>query len=363
MKVIDPKSERKATNQTKPASLILSMVAGLLMSSASMADDISVYGESPRNPKILFTLDYSDSMKKKLASGQTRIDVLRDTVTQLMDTYKSQVEFGVGPLFAAQGGGVQWPISDLTLDANIIDPSIPSGVATGFDIVKSLVENTELRWGTATIPALAESVQYFRGGPVNFGGVDLPHTAGFRPLKWDTATNSFVEFNGDSGNVNAFRPQDVNAYSEGTAPGSTGYCRNSLATNVKPGFAVPNDCRNLPQGYTVSNCATPPARPYYVNRDTNYQFEVCEYKHNDQWAGANYQSPITNECQPNTIIMVSDGEPVNSVPDYMIQDIIGDDFGSCENLATTVFGSDKNNNRREKEFSFLPRASLEKNEG
>jgi len=345
MKAINHKSDNQLTRQTKPVRLILGMIAGLLVSSASLADDISVYGDHPKNPKILFVLDYSLSMEKEVGnSGEQRIDVLRDTVLDLMDQYKDQVEFGVGPLFAGTGGGVQWPISDLTLDANVTDPSIPDGTATGFEVVESLIKNTELKWGTATVPALAESIQYFRGGPVNFGGVDTPHTFGFKPLEWDTTTNSFAEFNGFSGNSTAFKPEDANAYSVGTAPGSKGYCRKLTDPN-KGRRTATNDCSYLPANYVVGNCiAASAARvqfPYYVNRDPNHDFEVCEYEHNDQWAGASYESPITNECQPNSIILVSDGEPANSIPEYMVKDIIGDDFASCQHLGQSVFG--KNN--------------------
>ena len=324
------------------STLVLSASAGLFISSIALADDVSVYGLEPKAPQILFVLDYSLSMSNNV-DGRDRITVLRETVLDLIDTYKDRAEFGIGPMFAATAGGVQWPISDLRIDANYIDRSIPKGEKTGFEIVQSLIQNTELKWGTGTVPAIAESIEYFRGGQVNFGGVDTHNTLAFKPLQWDTALNTFTKFSGFSGNAAAYSPE--NAYIEGTTPGSKGYCRRLISGTGRQ--EAPNDCVNLPSTYTVSNCEPAPNSGYIregfdygINhegiRASNLEFEVCEYQHADQWMGANYKSPIENECQSNVIIMVSDGEPANTIPDRTVQTITGNDFASCEDLSPTV---------------------------
>jgi len=330
MNVFNSSPSLDSPKKTKRGAFLLSLVAGLFTSSVALADDISVYGSAVSKPQILFTLDYSQSMDRNV-DGRTRIEILRETVVELMDNYQSQIEFGIGPMFAATGGGVQWPVSDLRLDASNIDPNIPAGQATGLDVVTDIIEKTQLNWGTATIPALAESAQYFRGGPVTFGGVDTPHTLGYKPLEWDVNNSTFKQFNNLSGSSAAYTP--ANAYSEGTAPGSIGYCRLGTNNNASNTRRIPSDCRQLPVGTTYGNCVSPPAShvgfPHYINRDAKFGFQVCEYRHSDRRVPATYKSPIKNQCQASAIILISDGAPINSIPDYMSQEILGHGYDGC----------------------------------
>ena len=337
---------RFPTKKGRIKAVLTGVVPGLLFSMSATADDISVYSSVPKKPKILLTLDYSKSMNSKVdGTNLRRIDVLRDTVLQLLETYKLQVEFGLGPMFAVTGGGVRWPISDLSQDASLIDPSIPPGSGTGLDVVSALVENTPLLWGTATTAALAESALYFAGGPVHNGGVDSPNTYLYKPLQWDAGLNAFDDYTPIRGSAAAYEP--ANAFSEGAATGSVGYCRRAV-TPIS-GQLIPNDCKLLPATYTVTNCVNAPTSGYNngvydygVARDRGLLrsgYEVCEYVHADSWAGATYKSPITNQCQANTIILISDGDPVNTINEPMIQETIGAGFQSCEDLSSDVFNN------------------------
>ena len=63
----------------------------------------------------------------------------------------------------------------------------------------------------------------------------------------------------------------------------------------------PNFCAGLP----VNNCR--------VQTDAfGDSYQACEYRHSDSWGGANYVSPITDQCSANHIIFVSDGRPFNT---------------------------------------------------
>jgi len=230
-------------------------------------------------------------MRGKLA-GAVKIDSLRTAVKRVVDTYASDVNIGLGSLFANVAGGIHWPISDLSAPAGLVDPDISDSSITGQDIVEGIVDNTPLEFGTASVPALIEAAQYFRGGPVQQGGVDVRNVLLFKPNVWDPAATSHR--GGDKAAAHPSTYEPMNAYQVGAAPGSVGNCR-LFGSNLGTRF-----CHDLP----IRNCK----RMTTLDGSTR---RVCEYTHSDRWSGADYVSPIKNQCETNNIIFISDGNPFN----------------------------------------------------
>ncbi len=283
----------------------------LAFSSTVYADDISAFKVPESKPKILLVLDYSNSMKRKLDdSNVSRLDTLRQSVTDLVNDTGSKAEFGFGPIFGGSASGVLWPISDLTEDASAVDPRITDNDVTGLDVVSSLLNDHDTTLGTATVSGLLEAARYFRGESVEQGGIDPRNTEHYAPIQWDDVNNSYTTRTLLSTNSASYRPSD--AYEFGVSPGSTAFCTD---VHWRDGG---NQCNTLATNACIG--------------------DVCDYTTSDRWQGAQYESPIDNECQSSHIVLVSDGRPAtrSTYPGYTaFEDITGLPTSSCDDLAAT----------------------------
>ncbi len=326
-----------STKAIRPRSLLAALAFSLLSGAPVTADDLEVFTSglsADSKPNILFVLDYSASMLREVEGTNpqaSRIEVLREAVGTVLEEGVDTINVGIGPLFSTNPGGVQWPIGPLDEDAHNIDPNIPPGTLTSADVINSLVNGQQTDWSTATVPALAEAALYFRGGNVYGGGADPDHSTRFTPPTWDTTSNSYRNGNSMAPKPGTYTPSDayqVNA----NATGTHSWCINDSiggGTNECAGLAT-YDCRILP-ARQLSEFIT--GRPSLNAR------EICKVPHPDRWNGANYVSPITNECQENFIVLISDGQPTYSPYPEPIEEILGHDVNACRNLADSIFAT------------------------
>ena len=299
-------------------------VAGISVLTPADADDIEVYTANiaaASKPNILFVLDYSGSMSSPMGAS-TRIDVLRDAVAEIVDGNLNTINAGFS-VFATTGGGVKWPIADLNQDAAVVNPAIPAGTLTNADVIKLLVNQMSPGGSTATVPALTEAANFFRGDPVGLGGVDQRDTSLFTPDGFDPVGDGF---GGPAFRINSrFAPSPAtytpsNSYEVGNA--SDAYCRDFSAVSG------PNFC----SAHTTSDCVTVSETPEVAAH------ESCRYDYPDKWWGALYNSPIQDSCQQNFIILVSDGQPTNSWANESLNNLIGQTPAQCEDVSTSIFG-------------------------
>lgn len=305
-------------NQAKPMghqkkTIVFSAVFTLLsVVPVVQADDIEVFSVANNKPQILLLLDYSNSMAGRLR-GETdsKIDILKRTMSTVIDNNRGKVEFGLGPMFAMSSGGVQWPISDPEADASTIDDRIPFGQKKAFEVMKDIINETDIQFGTATVPSLVEAARYFQGGPVELGGVRQDNTMRFKPAEWNAGLEKFDNFDIWSASPAAYEPKD--AYSTGTAPDSTGYCKQ-YGRNRGAQYCT---------DFARTNCS---------NQSDVLDYQLCEYEHDDEWRGANYISPIENSCQANYIVLVSDGKPYSAGHFTSLEQILESPYSDCEDL-------------------------------
>ena len=286
----------------------------------SFADDIRALSVNSTKPNVLLVLDYSGSMKNDLF-GVPKIDSLRSTVGQVINNYASQINIGLGSTFSAEAGGIKWPISDLSAPASLVDPDITDDSIRGQDVVLDIVNSTPAQGGTASVPALIEAAQYYRGGPVTLGGADVRNATVFEPDTWNPATKTYTGGHRRAASRSTYGPS--NAHQSGAAPGSTGVCKIFPTGNTNN--AGPDFCQNL----NTFNCQTQTT----VDGLTH---QLCEYNHSDAWAGANYRSPIQNQCDANHIIFVTDGTPTRRGNAEGFEDVTGISAADCTDLASVV---------------------------
>lgn len=312
-------------------STLYAAMATLLVSTSALADDTEVFAAqiaASQKPNLLFVLDYSGSMSRPPASGgrESKIDILRAAVRQVLIANEGKINAGIGSLYARLPSGPQWPISDLEADANTIDPDIPAGTKTVTDIISTQLDSRRAIASTATVDALAEAAAYLRGDPVYSTGHDPLDAEFHKPHTWDEAEQ---RYNGGSNIAPipaSYIPRD--AYQPTGGTDSYGHCIDfSLGGTV----AGTNYCA----GKVTYDCKFKVGREFSDVYSATYRSdrEVCKYERADVWHGANYQSPITQECQVNAIILVSDGDPTVRNNDEQIEKLVGTPISECEDLS------------------------------
>jgi len=263
----------------------------LTTSFTATADDLDVFRamlDSQNVPNILFVLDYSGSMNQDINGNQindtttlSKFDILESAVNNLLENNKGKVNVGLGSTYNWRTSGVRWPISDLTVNANTLDPAIPSGDnITVADVIAKQLERIVPQNATATVNALAEAAAYFRGDDVlhsDYSSIDSEY---HKPDRW---------------NLNADE-----AYDGG------------------------NDYAAIPASYSPSDA---------------YDFS------NNSWTTPKYISPLTKQCQANFIVLISDGQPTSLRNTQTLDTVLNAagvaEISDCENLSTTIF--DANN--------------------
>ena len=320
------------------------VAASLMIGAPLSADDLEVFTAGITEtvkPNILLVLDYSGSMLQdvdgnRVADGnedEAKINILREAVAAVLAEGKDLFNIGVGPLYTRTSGGVQWPISAVDADANDIDANIPAGQFTSEDVINSLLEERLAGGATATVAALAEAGMYFRGGNVYSGGADPDHTTQFVPHNWDTAIDAYADgfylapnpatyTPSDAYQVNANHPDSYSLCSDFSASGRTNFCAGRQTYDCE--FVAPGERYNV-----------------NIGEASRFARNVCKSPHPDRWTGANYNSPIVDECQDNFIILISDGQPTAEGNFDAIEEITGIGADACEDLSQSIF-SDSN---------------------
>jgi hypothetical protein len=168
-----------------------------------MADDIDVYTAkiaAQKKPNILFVLDYSGSMgwdifgnNVSVSGNDARIDILKNAMHELLDSNVDRINAGIGSLYSTTTTGIRWPISELSADANTVDPNIPAGQFTVREIIGKQVDERGASGWTATVDALVEAAQYFRGDAVTHNDAPASSANRHKPHQWH---NNLQTYNG-----------------------------------------------------------------------------------------------------------------------------------------------------------------------
>lgn len=306
--------------------------AALLVCTSALADDTEIYGANiaaDTKPNILFVLDYSASMNESLIDGgPTKIDILKSAVRQVMESNVGKINVGVGPLYRNRPTGIVWPISDLTADANTIDPDIPVGTKTARDIASGQLDSIGVTNATATVSALAVAASYFRGGPVTHNYDDPLLTPQHQPNIYSVASERYESGNSFAANLNTYVPRD--AYKPTGGTGAYWYCDDYS-------FGIAGDPGNYCDGLRIFECVDYGAYSGSSTGEggtgetwTRPARRQCKYERDDSWTPPSYKSPLALDCQANAIILVSDGEPTTKSEIPLIESILGGE--TCEDL-------------------------------
>lgn len=309
------------------------------VSLSAMADDIDVYLAqiaAQKKPNILFVLDYSGSMgwdiygnRASISGNDARIDILKNAMDELLENNFDRINAGIGSLFSTTTTGIRWPVSELNADANTIDPQIPAGQFTVRDIIKKQVNERSAGGWTATVDALVEAAQYFRGDPVTHNDANFNQADRHRPHQWHSGLQSYQDGNRSAALASTYSPSD--AYNRDHS--ATYYCNDYSSSGG------PNYC----EGKSLNNClvrSVDDETTQGFDRLTNLwgNYQRCEYSRNTSWVGARYNSPITQSCQSNTIVLISDGQPTRINDGASLRSIVGSSLSGCEDLSSSVFG-------------------------
>lgn len=331
-----------------------------------MSDDIEVFkNPSSQKPNILFVFDRSGSMDFELddpdptAPVSTRGEVLKEAFKELLEANKNIINAGFGPFYESTTSGVKWPIGDLTANANSVDPAIPEADnITSQDIVEMIYDTSLNGGGTNIVDALYESALYFRGGPVEAGNPSDPDR--FAPDEWDVLTNSYSINNKHAPHPSSYTPQNAFGNGPTTLEIQTGSCNDfSLAGTV----VGDNHCTTDPEIINYDSCSYVDLEVgvgtecidwdttclvystdgFCLNEettcvseipkaDTPAHYQCTYYKENlvgSGWDGASYVSPISDPCQINAIVLLSDGVPNTSTAQDKIKALTGV-TGNCQ---------------------------------
>lgn len=321
------------------------MLVALLTSTASTgihADDIDVYKAGVANqqkPNVLFVLDYSGSMGWDTSGipwstnrGPSRISVLKLAIEQILDSNEGNINAGLGSLYSTSTTGIQWPISDLSALASSIDPTIAPSQITVKDIIKQKINERNAGGSTATVDALVEAAQYFRGDPVTHNDSPLIPSSRHRPATWNSTLNRYTGGNSSASTASSYSPS--NAWTSDTS--QTFYC-NDYSISGGPNF-----CEQQIESNCVPKSASDTTTSGYELKNNLWgNYEQCEYSRSSSWETPRFNSPIADSCegQANAIILITDGEPTVIKKGASLRSLVGDDLSVCEDLDATVFAS------------------------
>lgn len=325
--------------------LIIAAVA-LTTSISATADDLDVFDAvlaSQTKPNILFVLDYSGSMKKDvngddIPSGSdtlSKITILQDAVDALLESNKGKVNVGLGSLYSYRASGVRWPISDLEENASNYDSEIEDGVTVA-DVISSQLTRTSPGNATATVNALAEAAAYFRGDDVLHADKPLNQPYEHKPDRWNG-----TKYTG--GNRFAAMPSSYDspdAYVRGSnITGNYGWCTNYVGGDQQCEGRTTFDCVDYDEGVqTWSDSADDSAGSKVTDARTS-----CKFQHPDSFTTPKYKSPLTQACQANFIVLISDGEPSRRNNNTGLQNVLtaagvtDGDLNECSDLSTSIF--------------------------
>ena len=309
----------------------------LCLASAAQADDIDVYTAqvaAQHKPNILFVLDYSGSMAADIYGSYEdngnpkKIDILKSAMHTVLDSNVDYINAGIGSLYSKSTTGIRWPISELSADASTVDPDITPGQFTVADIMAKQVDERDAAGGTATVDALIEAAQYFRGDAVTHNDSDPSDGDRHKPGTWDGINERYEDGNERAATAASYSP--TNAYD--TNYSQTYYCNDFSASGG------PNYCESKStSSCTLMGTLDSPTAGYERLENLWGSYSRCEYMRSQDWMGARYNSPITQTCQANTIVLISDGEPTKLNDGESLRSIVGTGVDGCEDLSLSIF--------------------------
>ncbi|MFK7860038.1 MAG: PilC/PilY family type IV pilus protein [Granulosicoccus sp.] len=320
--------------------LLVALLASVV-STSTYADDIDVYKSrisQQQKPNILFVLDYSGSMGWGIGvglssnQGPSRISVLKDAMNQILDSNEDNINAGLGSLFSNTTTGIRWPISDLRADASTIDPDIPANEISVKELIKKRINEKGAGGATATVDALVEAAQYFRGDPVTHNDAPLTPSGRHRPQTWNRTEGAFTD--GDDLASIAVSYSPSNAWTDDTSQDF--YC-NDYSESGGPNFCAQKISSNCVKR-TSSETAT---TGYELKNNLWGDYTQCEYTRTARWETPRYNSPITDSCtgQANAIILITDGEPTAINRGNSLRSIVGNNLDACIDLENTIFAT------------------------
>lgn len=369
----------KTIKQTIPL-LLLCLITG-----NAWADETELLAKTGTltTPKILFLMDNSSSMSDPVAGdalSRTRLQVLQDTFSDVIDGMDATVEVGI----ASYGGnhtrdkGVSFPVSPLNADAttiltsnllhndssltpivakddpdylgmfdltqdNLPDPA--SSTETVKDYLKSLVSGWTAGGNTPIPGALYEATRYFKGitpsigaslptypnsaHPSTYSGSVFQQRTTIRDIYWCptealcTARDTSISCDHFTTPVNFSETYISSCIADGTC---SGICTLNPAAPAIPFVSTKVTCSD---GSATSTCGTncvdislSASEPTYrcdsiapataVPTYTCSEYYTCSGPERDYWpptSTATYNSPITDECDSNYLVLLSDGAP------------------------------------------------------
>ena len=325
------------------------------------------------NPNVMFIIDVSGSMDAEVpeSGGKNRLKVMQDALKTVLDTAPENLNVGLmnygEKQWYDQGHGVKFPITDIQALARPVviekitpnqwgsypwwQSSIPEPDET-VTVRQYLSEIADWYWKdnwkshsdgegfqemphsgiTPIVDALYEAALYFRGEKVTFGlGATgfwertSAHQSTYEgpPIQQDDykcdvtntkKTNSPINF---AANESPWMkcPADPN---NPAGPGTYNNCQtteNCTTTteygclNVTPGYCsekIYDEIGNYTcaDGKWVSEVCE--GNQYGNVSSTKCKYELCEVGFTPE---PNYRTPITQSCQSNFIVLLSDGKP------------------------------------------------------
>ena len=329
--------------------------------------------KSSVNPNVMFIIDVSGSMDQpvKGSEGATRLTSMQKALKTVLKSAPENLNVGLMNYGEVQGRdlghGVKFPTTDISALAEPIasdklvthdwgkewwNSSIPDP-GPSMTVRDYLSRITDWYWKdnwylvdknggaakdmnhvgtTPIVEALYEAALYFRGEKVSFGLGDAgywnrwaAHQSTYEgdPIRWDSEKcenswrstfNKPIDFENDE--YPWYRcPADVN---NPTSPGSYANCK--LTENCRK--VTKRKCKNYISGY-CSDYATDEGGNRYCKENswvsgyckngeyhnvvrTRCTYDRCSGGHTSE---PNYKTPITQACQSNFIVLLSDGKP------------------------------------------------------
>ncbi len=302
-----------------------------LLAQGVLADDTEIYftndaaTESVAN--VLLVLDYSGSMKLSpegdtladpLNDPNSRVAIMRRVVEKVVNGAPSSIAMGVvnygGHTFPATANGIKYPVKVLTTEQR-------QGV---LDTVNGFVPEGY----TPIVQSLYEASLYFRGAPADYGNDPNPVLA---------AADSTLAAGQDPAATTPVERQATCLLGDPVC-NDKGFVAGSAACTAYPAKPAETieiqDCIREDEAgqcleFGPKRTVTIPPRDAYTE---------CTFTVTDLQPRYNriYQSPISNECQANYIVLLSDGLPDDGVkpggdPDIKIK--IANEYGlNCNEL-------------------------------
>lgn len=309
-----------------------------IVSTSAFADDIDIYTSSitgKPKPNILFVLDYSGSMRWDVKGRDpdktgrpARIDILKNAMDTVLSDSSEFINAGVGSLFGTSTTGIGWPISELNADANAVDPRIPAGQFTVKDIISKQINERGADGWTATVDALVEASQYFQGEALTHNDQSDNDNSRNKPNQWNVANERYEGGHDGASIAASYSPN--NAYT--TDRSQTYYCNDYSASGG------PNYCEDRSVNKCVIKTASDSRTIGFENQQNLWgNYQRCEYARTMDWVGARYNSPVTQSCQVNAIVLISDGKPTRINDGDSLRLAAGSNVDGCEDLSKSIF--------------------------